>query len=269
MSIEAQAAEIEILYLRGVLPREIQVPREPIRVATQAEWTGGTPPMRHGSEPQDLSVAETLQFLVALPKPLRCRGRLWRGRLSLIAGVPTAEQLQLHDWARAVPAIQHWQKLNASVEDPVLIKSGLDAVTVSFGAFDRWQHDYVRAGSTSVVGPTATKDPGPGQPRWTLGVGGAGPVGESYSLDADESVLCDRCRQQLAVAVSRDRATTPVAMSLLCEDCLRANVGREFAKVLGVDPQMSDADAHKLLDDMLTSLQTEHFGKAERDERDK
>jgi hypothetical protein len=155
--------------------------------------------------------------------------------------------------------IKPWQKVKASVDDPVLIRSGQETVTVSFKAFEQWQDQYVRVGSTAIMGPGAVKEAIQGHPRWAIVVGGTGPVTESYALDENESVLCDRCRQQLAVAVSRDRTTTPVGMSLLCEDCLRANVGRAFAQEFGMDTDLSDAEARRLLEDMPRVLR-EGFG---------
>jgi hypothetical protein len=58
-------------------------------------------------------------------------------------------------------------------------------------------------------------------------------------------------------------------MSLLCEDCLRANVGREFAKVLGVEPPRSDAEAVQLLEDLPQLMQDDVPGGADPGEPEK
>jgi len=254
MLLDSQAAEIEVLFLRAVLPREIDVPREPICVAARPIFT------RAADEPRELSFAEAIEYLVAQPKPQRCRARLSRGRLSISVGAPTAEQLQFHNWALALPSVKPYQRVNASMDDPVLVKSGNETVTVTFQAFDRWQRDYVRSGSTMIGGPQTVEGAGPAEPRWELLIGQTGPIGESYALHEDESVLCDRCRQQLAVAAFRDRTTTPFTTSLLCEDCLRAETGREFARAMGVDTKLSDKESHQLLDNMLKSMREDMNG---------
>jgi hypothetical protein len=249
MPLDLQAAELELLFLRGTLPDDIDVPREPLRVSARPEL------MRPVGEPRELSVVDAIEYLVAQPKPLRCMARLWQGKLSIIVGAPTAEQLQFHEWSLAIPSAKSWQKVESSMHDPVLVKSKKERLTVPFEAFDSWQRDYVRSGSTMIGGPQPAKDSGPTEPRWELWVGKTGPIGESYSLHEDESVLCDRCRQQLAIAVFRDRTQTPLTMELLCEDCLRANVGREFAReVFRMDNRLSDKESHQLLDNMFKSM---------------
>jgi len=254
MPLDLQAAEIEVLFLRAVLPREIDVPREPIRIAARPEFG------RPADEPRELSFADAIEYLVAQPKPQRCRARLSRGRLSISVGAPSAEQLQFHNWALALPSVRPWQGVNASLDDPVLVKSGKETVTAPFQAFDRWQRDYVRSGSTMIGGPQTVEGAGPAEPRWELLVGQTAPIGESYTLHEDESVLCDRCRQQLAVAALRDRTMTPFITSLLCEDCLRAETGREFARAMGVDKKLSDEESHQLLDNMLKSMREDLNG---------
>ena len=264
MLLDSQAAQIELLFLRASLPTEIDVPREPIRVVPRPEM------MQPFREPRELSEAETIEYLQAQTKPLQYRARLWRGKLSIVGGAPIAEQLQFHNWNLALTTPKPWQRVNASMADLVLVKSGKERLTVPFEAFDRWQRDYVRSGSTMVGGPQPAKDTGSAEAVWELSVGKTGPIGESYTLHEDEAVLCDRCRQQLAVAVFRDRTVTPPTMSLLCEDCLRANVGREFAReVFGMDKQLSDEESHQLLDNMLKSMREDLDGLREGDETGK
>ena len=257
MPLPSQAAELELFFLRAVLPHEINVPREPIILPAPREA------IRQADVGRELSFAEAIEYLVAQPKPVRCRGRLSRGRLSISVSPATAEQLQFHNWALSVPTPKTWERAGAAVTDLVNVKSGNDAVIVPFEAFEVWQRDYIRSGSTVVTGPGLTNQSSSASPRWELGVGYAGPPAESYSLDEDERVLCDRCRQQLAVAAFRDRTTTPVTTSLLCEDCLRAEAGRELARGLGVEQKLSDEEAHKLLNNAFKSLQDDLLSRRE------
>jgi len=249
MSLDSEAAELELFFLRAALPREIHVPREPIILPAQREA------IRQADTGRQLSFAEATDHLVAQPKPVRCRGRLSLGRLSLEVAPPTAEQLQFHNWSLAVPVPRLWERTGAALNDLLKVKSGQDEINVSFGAFDVWERDYIRSGTTVGTGPEALKESSPHSPRWEVGVGYAGPPAESYSLHENERVLCDRCRQQLAVAAFRDRTTTPATLSLLCEDCLRAEAGRELGRAMGIEQRLSDDESHQLLDNTFKSLQ--------------
>ena len=250
MSLDSQAAELELVFLRAVLPHEIDVPREPIVLRGPRE------PIRQDESSREMSFTDAIEYLIAQPKPLRCHGRLSRGRLSLVAGPPTAEQLEFHNWALRVPTPKLWERAAARVTDLVSVRAGKEAIGISFGAFDVWQRDYVRSGSTVITGPSATTESATDSPRWRVGVGYAGPPARgTFHLHEDERVLCDRCRQQLAVAAFRDHNTTPVTTSFLCEDCLRAEAGRELGRALGIQETLSDDDSHQLLDNAFRSLQ--------------
>jgi hypothetical protein len=257
MSLDSQAAELELFFLRAVLPEEIEVAREPVIL------TGPREAVREDNVERQLNFGEAIKYLVAQPKPIRCRGRLSRGRFSLDTSSATVEQLQFHNWALSVPSPKLWERAGASSTDLLQVKSGKEATVVSFEAFEIWQRDYVRSGSTVIMGPSAIQEADSDSPKWQVGVGYAGPPAKSYSLHEDERVLCDRCRQQLAVAAFRDHSTMPVQTVLLCGDCLRAEAGRELGRAMGIEEKLSDEQAHQLIDSSFRSFQDDLRGHRE------
>ena len=240
MTFDAEAAALEVLLLRASLPREIQPPYEPVHLV---------------EEHRDASASEAVDYLAKQPKPIRCRARLQAGRLAISAVPPTSEERKFHDWLLTVPTSNLGGDLSRKVAGGRLrVKSGNDSVTVAVEAYEAWQRDYVRGGSFATVGPTELSNDDSSEARWEIGIGRTLPPVESYSLDRDESVLCDRCRQFLAVAVLRDRSGASTATTLLCEHCLQAEGARELARQLGIDGTMSDEEARRFFSELLESM---------------
>src|SRR6266511_633758 len=240
MTTEAQAARVELLVLRAGLPNGISVPPEPIHLT---------------SEKRDTSLAGAVQYLANQAKPLRCRGRLWAGKLAISAAAPTAEERQFHEWLLTVPRSVPWQEMQRASPNGLLrVKGGNDSINVTIGAGDAWWRDYIHRGSVAITGPSPSADEGAAGPTWEMGILPVGAPVESYALDPDETVLCERCRQSSAVAVFRDRTSTPFTTSLLCEHCLQAEGARDLARNVGVSTQMSDDEARHFFSEFLEAM---------------
>ncbi len=240
MTTETQAARFELLVLRVRLPTDINVPSEPIHLT---------------SEKRDTSLAGAVQYLANQAKPVRCRGRLLAGKLAISAAAPTAEERQFHEWLLTVPRSAPWQEMQrASPNGMLRVKGGKDSINVTIEAGDAWWRDYIHSASVSLTGPSPSSEQGAVEPIWEIGIGGVGPTVESYALDPDETVLCERCRQSSAVAVFRDRTAIPPTTSLLCQHCLQAEDARELARNVGVSSKMSDDEARHFFNEFLEAM---------------
>jgi len=143
---------------------------------------------------------------------------------------------------------------NAFPKDLLRVKSGNDSINVTIEACDAWWRDYIHSGAIAFADPSSSSDERSAEPRSEIGIVRVGPPVESYALDRDETVLCERCRQSSAVAIFRDRTSTPLMTSLLCEHCLHAEGARELARNVGASTNMSDDEARNFFNEFLEHM---------------
>jgi len=240
MTTAVQAARFELLVLRARLPIGINVPPEPIHLT---------------SEKRDASLAGAAEYLAGQAKPVRCRGRLSVGKLAISAATPTAEERQFHEWLLTVPRSAPWREIQGTSPNGLLrVKDGNDSINVTIEAANAWWRDYIHSGPVSFAGPSPSAEEHAAESTWEIGIVRVGPPVESYALNPDETVLCERCQQSSAVAVFRDRTATPLTTSLLCEHCLHAEGARELARNAGVSSKMSDDEARHFFDEFLEAM---------------